>query len=544
MVELRNKNTEKSYLVFFLISSIIILIIILCQPIYVIDGILVDDSYYYFEIARNFSSGKGIVFNNGIPTNGFHPLYLLLITPIYAIFGSNVILSVYLSVLILFLFNVGTGFLLFHIGKIAYNLKAGMIASLIWLFNPYIIHTVLLGMEVPIQVFFIALSVYYYLKKIKGNNFTIKESAILGIFMSLIILSRLDGIFFVMGIFISMFFHRISNLRAKHKLKIKYVFKIILEKKFISIFILPILTVSIWVLWSFISVGLLTPSSGNLLKGNATGLKYILDVFDTFQYFVTRVFGIFYYPPGNYLIQAIIFIIFIGIPLIFVIFFWLIKKDKFIIKQFKLFDFLMINLVLFLGFYCLYQLRAREWYILYLDFVFVLAFSLGIAYLIDKFKKMRNNNILKKIRLKKNLKYIISALFILNFSYNSFEMYTHIKNSYEFNITMITYIENDIPSNKTIGSFNTGRLQYYSLNRDIINLDGLVNIELYRVIFHDNISNYINENIDYILDYDTSFVWLLFDILNLTIIKDFGEVVYNPYFPNNTRHYYLYEVIT
>jgi len=156
---------------------------------------------------------------------------------------------------------------------------------------------------------------------------------------------------------------------------------------------------------------------------------------------------------------------------------------------------------------------------------------------------MRDNKILKKIRLKKNLKYIISALFILNFSYNSIEMYTHLRNSYEFNINMINYVENNIPSNKTIGSFNTGLFQYYSLNRDIINLDGLVNIELYRAIVNDELSDYIGENIDYILDYDTSFVWLLFDILNLTVIKDFGEVVYNPYFPNNTRHYYLYEVI-
>jgi hypothetical protein len=543
MLELRNKNTEKLYLLCILISSIIILIIILCQPIYVIDGILVDDCYYYFAIARNFSNGKGIVFNNGIPTNGFHPLYFLLLTPIYAIFGSNIILSVYLSVLILFLFNIGTGFLLFYIGKIAYNLKAGVIASLIWLFNPYIIHTVLLGMEVPIQVFFVALSVYYFLKKIKSNNFTIKESAILSIFMSLIILSRLDGIFFVIGIFFSIFYNRISKLRAKRKIKIKDVFRILLAREFIIIFIFPILSVSIWILWSFISVGLLTPSSGILLKGNVTGLNYILKVFDTLQYCLTRVFSIFYYPPGDYLIQAIVFIIFIGIPFLFIIFFWLIKKDKFIIKQFKLLDFLIINLVLFLGFYCLYQLRARDWYILYLDFIFVLFFSLGIAYLIDKSKKIRNNNILKKIRLKKNLKYIITVIFILNFSYNSFEIYTHLRNSYEFNINMINYIENNIPSNKTIGSFNTGLFQYYSLNRDIINLDGLVNIELYKAIVNDNISDYIGENIDYILDYDTSFVWLLYDTLNLTIIKDFGEVVYNPYFPNNTRHYYLYEVI-
>lgn len=43
-----------------------------------------DDSYYYFQIARNLAAGQFSTFDGGITqTNGYHPLWLLLITPFY-----------------------------------------------------------------------------------------------------------------------------------------------------------------------------------------------------------------------------------------------------------------------------------------------------------------------------------------------------------------------------------------------------------------------------------------------------------------------------
>ena len=43
-----------------------------------------DDSFYYFQIARNLAAGQFSTFDGGITqTNGYHPLWLLLITPFY-----------------------------------------------------------------------------------------------------------------------------------------------------------------------------------------------------------------------------------------------------------------------------------------------------------------------------------------------------------------------------------------------------------------------------------------------------------------------------
>ena len=50
----------------------------------------VDDSFYYFQIAWNMAQGKFSTFDGGITqTNGYHPLWLLLITPFYWFFDKE-----------------------------------------------------------------------------------------------------------------------------------------------------------------------------------------------------------------------------------------------------------------------------------------------------------------------------------------------------------------------------------------------------------------------------------------------------------------------
>ncbi len=49
-----------------------------------------DDSFYYFQIARNLAEGQFSTFDGGITrTNGYHPLWLVLITPFYWVFDKE-----------------------------------------------------------------------------------------------------------------------------------------------------------------------------------------------------------------------------------------------------------------------------------------------------------------------------------------------------------------------------------------------------------------------------------------------------------------------
>jgi hypothetical protein len=47
--------------------------------------VLGDDPFYYFTIARHLAAGHGFTFDGVEPTNGFHPLWLLIITPVFGV---------------------------------------------------------------------------------------------------------------------------------------------------------------------------------------------------------------------------------------------------------------------------------------------------------------------------------------------------------------------------------------------------------------------------------------------------------------------------
>ena len=44
-----------------------------------------DDSFYYFRTAEHIADGDGATFNGLDPTNGFHPLWMVLLVPVFAV---------------------------------------------------------------------------------------------------------------------------------------------------------------------------------------------------------------------------------------------------------------------------------------------------------------------------------------------------------------------------------------------------------------------------------------------------------------------------
>ncbi len=50
-----------------------------------------DDSFFYLQVGRNFALGHGSTFNRLMPTNGYHPLWMLLCAAVYRVFPDRVI---------------------------------------------------------------------------------------------------------------------------------------------------------------------------------------------------------------------------------------------------------------------------------------------------------------------------------------------------------------------------------------------------------------------------------------------------------------------
>ena len=59
-----------------------------------------DDGFFYFKAAQNIVAGKGVTFDGINPTNGFHPLWMLICIPIFAIAGKDLILPLRMIVIV------------------------------------------------------------------------------------------------------------------------------------------------------------------------------------------------------------------------------------------------------------------------------------------------------------------------------------------------------------------------------------------------------------------------------------------------------------
>ncbi len=158
-----------------------------------------DDAYYYFKVAQNISEGHGSTFDGINPTNGYHPLWMLVCIPIFALARFDLILPLRVLLLVMSGLSVATGILLYRlIGKV-FPPAIGAVAALYWVFSFDIMRRVYKqGLETGIAAFFVVLLIYKLFKferSWRNGNISKKQLAVLGLIAALATFSRLDLVF-------------------------------------------------------------------------------------------------------------------------------------------------------------------------------------------------------------------------------------------------------------------------------------------------------------------------------------------------------------
>jgi hypothetical protein len=160
-----------------------------------------DDAYYYFKVAQNISEGRGSTFDGINRTNGYHPLWMLICVPIFALARFDLALPLRILLLVMSALQVSTAILLYRLLGRIFAPAIGALAALYWAFNLDILRSLYLqGLESGIAAFFVVL-LLYKLHEFESNRraapVTQKQLAMLGLVGALTIFSRLDLIFFV-----------------------------------------------------------------------------------------------------------------------------------------------------------------------------------------------------------------------------------------------------------------------------------------------------------------------------------------------------------
>jgi len=132
---------------------------------------MVDDGYYYLGIARNLSNGQGFTFDGINRTNGFHPLWQMLLVPLFWIFSGNSAAAA-AAVVIQSIFFTACGYLLY---RLLYSLTnrfcISVGAAVFWLFNfLFWSKGALSGMETGVLLFCFGTSLIICARVLQGKS--------------------------------------------------------------------------------------------------------------------------------------------------------------------------------------------------------------------------------------------------------------------------------------------------------------------------------------------------------------------------------------
>jgi hypothetical protein len=232
--------------------------IVALRPLEYIDGLIIpDDAYLSLTIARNIAAGLGPLY--GLEhTNGFQPLYVFLMVPVYWILHHDLVTPVHIALILLSLFDTATLLLLFRlVAAQSMSFITPLVTAALWILNPYVVSTTLNGLETAISCFFIAAVFLYYAVYYRGNSERgVGNDFVLGLLLGCAVFARIDNLLLAAsaGIIIVL-----TKARQQHGLS-SSLRSLTLIGTGVFLVNLP------WLLYSFHYTGDLYPVSGRAVR--------------------------------------------------------------------------------------------------------------------------------------------------------------------------------------------------------------------------------------------------------------------------------------
>jgi hypothetical protein len=132
------KDATITRLIYLFSFGLLIRLILAWLPEKYFFYLISDDAYYYFSVARNLVTREMLSADGITLTNGFHPLWLFVITPIYFLFGnSHPWLSIHLAIALAAFFDIAAAFLIYKALEKLGKPNVGFWAAAFYAVNPY-----------------------------------------------------------------------------------------------------------------------------------------------------------------------------------------------------------------------------------------------------------------------------------------------------------------------------------------------------------------------------------------------------------------------
>jgi hypothetical protein len=473
----------------------------------VMQGPLYDDSFYSFAIARNIAAGFGSTFDHSQPTNGYQPLYVFLLVPVYWLCGQSDTAPIYAALVLSSILNVLTGAILYRLLRRDASPWAALFGLVLWGFGPAIVRQAVNGLETSLAMFLLAAALEYYLTVYRGRpQPTGRQSATLGLLLGLAVFARIDAALFGVALLADALWRGRDGRRVRGILQTGLVAGAV---------VLP------WCIGSELLVGEVLPESGkatrflseayaphdhpalaqasfddgppgaffvqNLSRSMLLlGTSPALHIFTRgLEWTLLRV----HVEPGRILYVIGSMLALVGLMAVFVAY-----RHR-LLRTHGDFNFLYLYSVLLVAAYS-FVVFGHIFFSRYYYPIFFFSIVLG-AFAFDILLGLVHDR-----RWRRRLAATVVALYALVLPYMSWNRLSN--GDYRF-LQVVDWIDTHTPPGATIGVFNCGAIGYFS-DRRVINLDGKVNRAALEALRNGDIRRYIaDQGIDYVIDHE----WIL-----------------------------------
>ena len=110
---------------------------------------LYEDSFYYYQVARNVAQGHGALTAGDIPSNGYHPLWMLVSAGFFRIFPDDLTAIRGICGLGLALSIAASFFVFLTLRALRCGIWVSVFSALFFHYNPWMMNLTTSGIEAP-----------------------------------------------------------------------------------------------------------------------------------------------------------------------------------------------------------------------------------------------------------------------------------------------------------------------------------------------------------------------------------------------------------
>lgn len=474
--------TQSRVLAVILIAAFGIRLAIAWAPFeWLIRTVLGDDPFYYFTIARNFVSEHGFSFDTVEPTNGFHPLWMFLILPIFK-FVHDPIVAIHSVLTLAALLDTLSLLLIFKLlEKCHVRIEITVVIAAVYSVLPLLLSTsgALNGLETSLNITLLLAFLILYHQIFEQPAVPRSLALRFGLYSGLLFLARTDN-----GILLACSFVFLVWNRRRSMSTLNPVF---VSAATAGIVLLP------WLLWSYENFGSLVQVSGLsvgyfmrelVARGGWT-------IADYGKQFVRNSGVILGYIPG-YLKEAHV----LSWPNLPNIAFWGVlslglfraRHRSDLWEKAKPWLGPGISVFIFLLVHTLRGVQLRGWYYASMLPIAILFVAITLEQIAQFDPRRRVISWVAGIICGYSV--LVSIVRLLPPGCGETDAYR-----------MIQVVNDTLPEGSRVGSWNAGLFGYFFTRGQVVNLDGLVNNRAYEHILDHSLGEYCYErDISFLLD--------------------------------------------